>query len=110
MNLRDVIQGEIIDQQLRLDIGEVAARAHVQDTFVIELVDCGVLEPFGLEQEQWQFSGTDLHRLRSIVRLIRDLDVNVEGAAVILDLLEERQQLRSHLQLLEGLMGFEQNG
>jgi chaperone modulatory protein CbpM len=107
MNLLDVIHGEVIDQQLRLGIADVAARAHVQDTFVIELVDYGVLEPFGRTLNEWQFSGTDLYKLRCVARLIRDLHVNVEGAAVILDLLEERQRMRSHLELLEGLIGGE---
>ena len=105
MNSRNVIHGEVIDHELQLDIDEVATRARVQDTFVVELVDYGVLEPLGRNQHEWQFSGTDLHRLRCVVRLMRDLDVNLEGAAVILELLEERQRLRTHLELLEGLIG-----
>lgn len=104
MNLRDVIHGEVIDHELRLGIGEVAARAHVQDTFIVELVDYGVLEPFGRNRTEWQFSGTDLHRLRRIVRLMRELDVNVGGAAIIVDLLEERQRMRSHIEMLEALL------
>lgn len=104
MNLREVIHGEVINHELRLDIDEVAVRARVQDTFIVELVDYGVLEPIGQSRRDWQFSGTDLHKLRCVVRLMRDLDVNLEGAAVIVDLLEERQQLRTHLDLLEKLI------
>jgi len=42
--------------------------------------------------------------VRAAARLVRDLDVNLAGAAVILDLLEERRRLERRLALLERLL------
>jgi hypothetical protein len=42
--------------------------------------------------------------VRALKRLVRDLDVNLEGAAVILDLIEERRRLERRIALLERLL------
>ena len=39
--------------------------------------------------------------MRAVTRLVRDLDVNLEGAAVIVDLIEERRRLERRIALLE---------
>jgi hypothetical protein len=46
-----------------------------------------------------------LLRARATSRLVEDLGVNLEAAALILDLLEERRQLEFRLRQLERLLG-----
>jgi hypothetical protein len=45
-----------------------------------------------------------LHRARTVQRLIHDLGVNLEGAALILDLLAERAELQGHMRALQALL------
>jgi chaperone modulatory protein CbpM len=43
------------------------------------------------------FSGCALLRARAALRLVRDLEVSVAGAALVLDLLDEIETLRARL-------------
>ncbi len=98
------LEGQTLEQSLWIDVGDFCAWLHVERTWVAELVEAGVLEPGGSGPERWTFRAADLGRARKVVRLVNDLGVNLAGAAVILDLLEERSQLERRLGLLERLL------
>jgi chaperone modulatory protein CbpM len=66
------------------------------------LVDIGVLEPQGREPARWQFGGASLQRARRALRLQRDLDIDLAGAALALQLLDEIESLRSRLRVIGG--------
>ncbi|RMD70459.1 MAG: hypothetical protein D6819_04270 [Gammaproteobacteria bacterium] len=66
------------------------------------MVEEGLLEaPPGSAPEAWQFTGEHLRRLLTALRLQRELEINLESAALVLDLLEELQTLRARLRALE---------
>ena len=69
---------------------------------VVTLVEEGIVEPRGRDPARWRFQGVSVRRVRCAVRLERDLGVNVAGAALALDLLDELQLLRARLQRLGG--------
>jgi len=45
----------------------------VDRTYIVELVEEGVLSVATVEAEQWRFTGTALRRARTALRLQRDL-------------------------------------
>jgi chaperone modulatory protein CbpM len=96
--------GEILDENLELSLTDLAQRCSVKTEFVIAMVYEGVLEPRGRQPEEWHFAGQDLIRLRRALRLQEDLEVNLPGVALALDLLEELDDLRSRLRSLERQM------
>jgi chaperone modulatory protein CbpM len=49
------------------------------------------------EPHRWRFSGTHLRRATVALRLQRDLGVNLAGAALALELLDELDTLRARL-------------
>lgn len=100
-----ILVGQILDESSWLEFGEFCTRLHVERSWVMELVDAGVIEPQGVEPEAWLFPASALLRARVTSRLIEDLGVNLEAAALILDLLEERRQLEFRLRQLEQLLG-----
>lgn len=86
---------ELLDDTLHLSLHELCVDCQVHGEFVIELVEFGVLHPRrGRSPREWQFSGNDLVRLKRALRLRRDLDVNLPGVALSLDLLDELRELR----------------
>jgi chaperone modulatory protein CbpM len=93
--------GEIIDEHIRLNLDELVRRCDVEVELVIALVHEGALEPQGEHPQEWSFSGPDLIRLHRARRLQRDLEVNLAGVALALDLLDELDSLRQRLRLLE---------
>jgi chaperone modulatory protein CbpM len=93
--------GEILDETIELTLNDMAQRCAVETRIVIEMVEEGVLEPQGRRPEEWQFRGPDLIRLRRALRLQQDLEVNLPGIALTMDLLEELDELRARLRMLE---------
>jgi chaperone modulatory protein CbpM len=95
-----VIKGEVLEQQATLTLTEFCRDYALDSSWVVELVEEGILEPEGTGQEQWRFSGECCRRVSVVRRLQRDLGVNLSGAALALDLLEEVQALRRTLRQL----------
>jgi chaperone modulatory protein CbpM len=50
------------------------------------------------------FPGSALNRACATVRLMNDLEINLAGVALILDLVDERRRLQSRLQQLEQML------
>jgi chaperone modulatory protein CbpM len=102
--LDGILEGTPLDESTWIEVGDFCAWLSVERRWVASLVEAGVLEPRGAVPECWSFPASDLARVRATARLVHDLDVNLAGAAVILDLLEERRRLTRRLALLERLL------
>ncbi|MBG7602076.1 MAG: MerR family transcriptional regulator [Gammaproteobacteria bacterium] len=97
----DILRGEILDEEVMLTLGELSRACTIHADWIIDLVDEGIIEPRGREVSEWRFPGICLYRVRSVMRLQRDLGVNLAGAAVALDLMDQIEQLRTHLRVLD---------
>ena len=89
---------EIIDS---LTSTELCRFCDADETWVTELVEYGVLEPQGNSFAEWHFHGVNIVRAKKARRLQRDLGINTPGIALVLDLLNERQELLRALQYIE---------
>ena len=72
---------------------------------VVELAELGLVSPRGGAPEDWQLPATALPRLAMAARLMRDLGINVSGAALAVELLEAQRDLERQLRRLERLAG-----
>lgn len=70
---------------------------------VIELAELGLVSPRGYSPEQWQLPAAALPRLAMAGRLMRDLGINVSGAALAVELLEAQRDLERQIRRLERL-------
>jgi chaperone modulatory protein CbpM len=93
-----ILQAHVIDATTWLRVDELCARVHVDEQWIVELVELGALEPLGgSDPDEWSFALSDVPRLRAMTRLVEDLGVNLPGAAIILELVEERRRLQAQL-------------
>jgi chaperone modulatory protein CbpM len=90
----DVLMGQLLDDSLELELDEFCRICHASEEFVLALVAEGVIEPHGDDRPRWRFSGLSVRRTQVAVRLHHDLDVNLPGVALALELLEEIDRLR----------------
>lgn len=95
------LSGILIDEQTEITLGEICRACSVEAEWVVTLVEEGVLEPLGRNRSHWRFTGAQLKSARTILRLQRDLGLNIAGAALALELLEELEILRARLAALE---------
>ncbi|HID72446.1 TPA: chaperone modulatory protein CbpM [Candidatus Micrarchaeota archaeon] len=91
----------VAESVVHYDFDEMCRLTAVKGEFLLELVDHGVLEPHGQTQPEWRFTQEQLRLCRRALSLRRDLDVNVPGIGVTLQLLQEVEQLRKKVALLE---------
>ena len=94
MSAKDPHTGVVLDETLTLTLHEVCEVCGVEESVVVEMVREGVAEPIEAGGG-WTFTGVAVARLRTAYRLQRDLDVNLAGAALALDLLEEIHRLEA---------------
>jgi chaperone modulatory protein CbpM len=96
-DLHELLTGEVIDDDMELSLTELCRVCRLPAERVFDLVEHGVIEPVGPEPGLWRFQAVTLRRVRFVQRLEQDLGVNVAGAALALDLLEELEVLRARL-------------
>ncbi len=92
--MNDQVRALLLDESVELTLTEICSACSVSEQLVIEIVAEGIVEPIGDERAQWRFSGIAVTRIQRVLRLQRDFEVNLPGAALALDLLEEIERLR----------------
>jgi chaperone modulatory protein CbpM len=68
----------------------------VEERHIVEFVEEGVLHVVDISSE-WRFTGDAVRRARLALRLERDLELNLAGVALAVELIEEISQLRREL-------------
>jgi chaperone modulatory protein CbpM len=96
-----VLNGLVLDETVTLTLEELSLACAVRVEHIIALVEEGILEPTGHDRHEWCFTGSSLGRARIAMRLQRDLDINLAGVALALDLMEELETLRTRLRRFE---------
>lgn len=95
-----VITGIVLSDEVTLTLEEFCQACGIDEQQVREMIAHGLLEPRGESPPQWRFSFIAVHRSQSALRLQRDLEINLAGAALVLDLMDEINALRRKLGLL----------
>ena len=90
------LPGTIFDESTMLSLEDLSRMCSVDERHIVEFVQEGVLNVIEV-RSQWQFSGDALRRARLAVRLERDLELNLAGVALAVNLIEEIAQLRREL-------------
>ncbi len=85
----------VIDESTWCSLSEACRLCKVDDRLIKEMIQEGLLCPVGSSVQDWQFGAQELKRIQITVRLQRDLGVNLPGAALALDLLDELEQVRN---------------
>ncbi len=89
-----ILTGLIVDEEMTLTLAELSRACCVHAEWIVELVEEGILEAQSEAGSGWHFSGPSLRRARMAVHLQQDLGINLAGAALVLDLMDELESLR----------------
>ena len=90
---------------VQLDMERFCEEASIPATYVIEIVEHGIIEPQGRTPDVWRFDDYELAIAQRATKLHNDLEMEWEGVALALDLIEEVQQLRAENQRLKQQLG-----
>jgi chaperone modulatory protein CbpM len=101
MTEQTILNGIIVEDTTEFSLGELSRACGRPAEWILALVEEGVIEPVGADQTQWRFRGYCLQRVRIVHRLQSDLGLNLAGAALAVELLEEVEELRHRIAVLD---------
>jgi chaperone modulatory protein CbpM len=90
--------------EISLTLEELSVTIHSKAEFIFELVEFELITPKNSEKsapENWRFDSDSLRRAKTAIRFYRELEINMPGIALALDLLEKIEQLECHVELLK---------
>ncbi len=96
-HLETVVTGVVIEDELRFSLAELCRETAVHAEWIFALVDEGILDPQGEDPATWRFPLESCLTVSRVIRLQRDLGLNLAGVALVLDLLEEVEDLRQRV-------------
>ncbi len=97
----NMLVGRVLDEIDNMTLEELAGICSCKVEWIVELVDEGIIEPQGRDLVDWRFNGPCLLRTRTAMRLQQDLNINMAGIALVIDLIDEKNELQARLRLLE---------
>ena len=89
------LQGIVLDEESYCSFGELCRLCGASAEQIEEMIAEGIISPEGGNQSEWRFTLVSIHRVQTVVRLHRDLRVNLPGCALVLELLDELAALRA---------------
>lgn len=93
----------VVEEEIELSPEELAQAANVTPEFIQELFEYGIIE----YSPSKNFDAIQLRRVRTVYHLQQDLEVNLAGAALVLELMEKMDEMEKQLQLFRKHMGGE---
>ena len=103
VSVTQVLEAHVLGEGDWIAVTEICQLCRIDRDALMELATLGLIEPRERTPGEWLVPATALPRLRVVGRLMRDLDINVNGAALVVELLEARRALESRLRHLERL-------
>jgi chaperone modulatory protein CbpM len=104
MNKKELMVKVDYASKTPLSLTEICQVCHISADYIHELIDYEVIHPQGESPEKWLFDLMQLQRVKQARRLSHDLEVNMPGVAIVMDLLDEAQRLRARIEMLEKLL------
>ena len=100
------LEGVVLDEGLTVTLAELTQLCGSSTRTMQLMVTEGLLRPRqGDAPTEWRFDGLEVRRAQRAQRLRRDLDLNLSGTALALDLLDELETLRARIRVLEHQLG-----
>ena len=96
-NGEKIFVGEVLDEGYLVTLDDLCRSCTVETQTITTLVEEGILDPRGGDVEHWRFTISSLRRVKTVIHLQRDLGVNLAGAALALELLDQIDELKRTL-------------
>jgi len=90
-----------VEQDVLLSLEELCRICHSSPDFIKDLIDYDIIHPIGIHPQEWAFNLLHLQRIKIAQRVQKDLEINIAGIALILELLDEIRRLRAKADLAD---------
>lgn len=95
------LTGVIVDETTSFTFSEVCTHCNIPREILEQMLEYGILENVQFLQNDYQIDLKYLKLIEVAFRLYRDLEINIAGISIILELKREVAELRTQLNLLQ---------
>ena len=78
------------EQSFKLSLDEITESLGVSQQTIVEIVDEGIVSPLIVNKNEFEFDAPSLRKIRTVLQLKHDLGINIAGAALAIELLDDR--------------------
>jgi chaperone modulatory protein CbpM len=96
-----VVSGTLLEEDSEVTLAQLCEACAVHAEAIEAMMEEGIVAPVGGGGGKWLFTRSSVVRVRTVLRMQRDLNVNLAGAALALDLLERIEALQARLRSLD---------
>lgn len=100
MSTTEITTATIIDENITFSVSEICTYCDISKELLVQMMEHGVFNFSHELPEDFQIDLKTVKRIESAYRLHRDLEINIPGVALILELQDELAMLRDELNLL----------
>lgn len=96
-----IIAGVLMDEDSTISFVEVCQKCNISEEMLLDMIEHGL---FSSSPPRNKISDVDQRtfiRIQSACRLQQDLGINVPGVVLVMELLEELEQAREELKILQ---------
>jgi chaperone modulatory protein CbpM len=96
-----ILSGVIVEKNESLTLEEFCHAMNTQKEIIIQMIEYELIHPIGDTPDEWRFDSFSLTRGRIAASFYRDLEINMAGVALALELLDQIQSLQHQINILE---------
>ncbi len=97
----EILSGKLLEEDGEVSFAQLCEACEVHAESVEAMIEEGIIAPVGGGARHWRFTRITVVRVRSVLRMQRDLHVNLAGAALALDLLERIEALNDRVKAFD---------
>ena len=101
MDDQTIITGVLIDEESTISFIEVCQKYNIEEELLKEMIEHGLVKPHAENVQRLSFDYKTIRRIQSARRLQEDLAINLPGVVLALELLDELEQIRTELSILQ---------
>ena len=101
MNKHDIVTGVLMDEDTTLTVVVVCQHCHLPEVVLMEWIAHGLLGDHYQPSHAIQFDYHMVDRVCTAHRLQHDLEVNLQGVILALELMDEMAKMRDELAILK---------
>lgn len=83
----------LIDDNNLLTFDEICRAIQIDNNLMIQLIEYHIIQPKGSSQKEWAFDHLALRRAKLARNFYYDLEVNLAGIGLLIDMLERIEAL-----------------
>ncbi len=101
MDDKTIVAGVLMDEQSTISFVDVCQKCNLSEEMLLDMIEHGLCNQQVVHLQTTYFDEKTLSRIQSACRIQHDLGINVPGVVLVLELLDELEQLRNELNILQ---------